>query len=712
MANDINILHIDDEPSFADLTARFLEREDDRFTVEKATSPDRGLELISDCPPDCIVSDYNMPGMDGIELLEAVRDKHPELPFILYTGRGSEEVASKAISAGVTDYIQKQRGTDHYLLLANRIENAVTNYRSQRLAKQRKERLELFFEESPLGSIQWDDSFRFERVNGKAEELLGYSETELRGESWERIVADDDRGRVGSAVERLLDVDGGTHVVNDNVRKDGKIRTCEWHNRVVTDSNGNVQSVFSKFQDVTDRERRKTELEEYETIIEALSDAVYVLDEEGQFTYVNDEFVELVGYGRETVLGNTPSLIKGEAAVEQAEQELGRLLSGDGPEAVTFEVTIHPREGDPIVCEDHMGVLPYDGDKFGGSVGTLRNITDHKKREEKLQDISDQYRTLVENLPDGAVFLYDSDSRVVRAGGAELSEVGLSAEEIVGTTPRDRYPPEIAEELVGNIENALNGESHTFEQELGGEHYRVQTVPVRTGGGEITYSMAVSRNITENVERRQELEGKTLRLEEFASVLSHDLRNPLDMASGWLELAQEECDSDHLEEIEHTHDRMRELIEDLLTLAREGAEVGEIEPVDLTEIVEGCWGNVDTREATLETDTSGVIRADPSRVKQLLENLIRNAVEHGGAGVSVHVGSMDGGFYVADTGSGVPEAERGDIFEAGYSTNEDGTGLGLWIVEQIAEAHGWEVTLTGSEQGGARFEVTEVESVG
>ncbi|MFB6197903.1 MAG: sensor histidine kinase, partial [Halobacteriaceae archaeon] len=121
--------------------------------------------------------------------------------------------------------------------------------------------------------------------------------------------------------------------------------------------------------------------------------------------------------------------------------------------------------------------------------------------------------------------------------------------------------------------------------------------------------------------------------------------------------------------------------------------------------------NVDTREATLNTDTPGVIRADRSRLKQVLENLIRNAVEHGGDGVTVSVGAMDGGFYVADTGPGIPETEREEIFEAGYSTTADGTGFGLKIAEQIAEAHGWEITVTESEQGGTRFEFTGVEFV-
>jgi signal transduction histidine kinase len=120
---------------------------------------------------------------------------------------------------------------------------------------------------------------------------------------------------------------------------------------------------------------------------------------------------------------------------------------------------------------------------------------------------------------------------------------------------------------------------------------------------------------------------------------------------------------------------------------------------------------VNTEQATLETDTTQAIQADRSRLQQLFENLYRNAVEHGGDDVTVSVGATDDGFYVADTGPGIPESDREEVFEAGYSTTEDGTGFGLRIVEQIAEAHGWESTVTGSEQGGARFEFTGIERV-
>jgi len=121
--------------------------------------------------------------------------------------------------------------------------------------------------------------------------------------------------------------------------------------------------------------------------------------------------------------------------------------------------------------------------------------------------------------------------------------------------------------------------------------------------------------------------------------------------------------------------------------------------------------SVDTGRATLEIDTSRGVEADQSRLRQLLENLCHNAVEHGGEDVTVSVGTVDDGFYVADTGPGIPESDRKKVFESGYSTGEDGTGFGLRIVEEVVDAHGWDIRVTDSDQGGARFEITGVAEV-
>ncbi len=212
-------------------------------------------------------------------------------------------------------------------------------------------------------------------------------------------------------------------------------------------------------------------------------------------------------------------------------------------------------------------------------------------------------------------------------------------------------------------------------------------------------------NAISRVEHRQELE-------QFAHVISHDLRNPLNVASGRLELARAEGSSESLDQIGIMLDRMDTLLEELLVLAKQGDVVSELTPVDLERAIDTGWETVATADGVLIPEfTSPVcIEADETRLRQLLENLFRNAIEHTDHDVTVRVGTLDNGFYVEDDGPGIPEEERVRIFDRGYSANK-GSGLGLHIVEKIADAHGWNVTVSTGTDGGALFEITNVSFV-
>ncbi|MEZ3162648.1 ATP-binding protein [Halorubrum sp. RMP-47] len=216
--------------------------------------------------------------------------------------------------------------------------------------------------------------------------------------------------------------------------------------------------------------------------------------------------------------------------------------------------------------------------------------------------------------------------------------------------------------------------------------------------------------------REAEVSRERDRLEEFASLVSHDLRSPLNVAAGNLEivtdrLAEESIDAAELKAVKRSLDRMDALIEDLLALARQGAGIDETEPVALADLAAQCWTTVDTESATLSVETETVVAADRSRLRQALENLFGNAVEHAGPDVAVAIGALDDGdgFYVADDGPGVDPARRDEVFEAGMTTDPEGTGFGLKIVAEVAEAHGWTVALVESEGGGARFEFRGVD---
>jgi signal transduction histidine kinase len=212
--------------------------------------------------------------------------------------------------------------------------------------------------------------------------------------------------------------------------------------------------------------------------------------------------------------------------------------------------------------------------------------------------------------------------------------------------------------------------------------------------------------------REQELERENDRLDRFAGILSHDLRNPLNVAEGRLEILQDDHESEHLDAVQAALNRIETLVDDALTMARNGRTIDneERQPVNLASRAEKCWDLVETADADLEIEGNGILEAEPGRVSAIFENLYRNAIEHGGEDVTVSVGRVEnnGGFYIEDDGRGIPE-EADDVFEPGYSSNHDGTGLGLSIVQETAEAHGWDVDLADGFDGGARFEITNVD---
>ncbi|NLV13778.1 PAS domain S-box protein [Haloarcula argentinensis] len=616
----IQVLHVDDDREYTEMTAAFLQRESVDFTIETATSASEGLRLLDRESVDCIVSDYEMPGENGIDFLEAVREDYPDLPFILYTGRGSEAVASDAISAGVTDYLQKTADTSHYALLANRIVNAVEQYRSQRALEASKDRLSLFIDQSPLGFVEYNQDFEIVRVNDTLTEIFGYTETELLGETWEMFVSSESYDDVDAVTSALSEASGGYHSINENVRKDGECIVVEWHNRLVTDDSGDVVTIFSHCQDVTER-----------------------IEHEQNLAQLRDFFAEA--------------------------EELGDLGAWEF---------------------DESGMSTW-------TAGTRR-----------IHEVGDDFDPTVED--------------------------GLSF-----------YPPEDRETVSDAVEAALeHGEPYDLEVRLitaKGNRRWVRTRGKRVEDAENRTVRGFIQDITEQKERERRLRVQNERLDSFASVVSHDLQGPLTVAQGHLELAQQDVTNDHLDSIDAAHERMQTLIDDILTLARDGRAATTTEPVTLQTAATACWETVETENATLVADTDSVVLADPRRLQRLLANLFRNCVAHGSdlplsqiqsesvehgsssgpvqsdeadesdARVTVTVGDVDdaSGFYVADDGPGIPEDERDTVFEAGYSTASEGTGFGLAIVADIAAVHGWDVSVTDSESGGARFEITGVD---
>lgn len=231
----IRVLHIDDEPDFADMTATFLERTTPSITVVTETQSETGLARLrrDHAEIECLVSDYQMPRMDGLALLEEVRETHPDLPFILFTGRGSEAVASDAIASGVTEYMQKESGTDQYNVLGNRIENAVNQYRAEQAFATILSWYQRLCEQAVAGTYLIQDR-EFVYVNGKFAEVFGYEQAELIGADALTVVAETDHETVSNNIKKREQGDRDTIRYSfTGQRKGGEPIDIEAHGGVI-----------------------------------------------------------------------------------------------------------------------------------------------------------------------------------------------------------------------------------------------------------------------------------------------------------------------------------------------------------------------------------------------------------------------------------------------------------------------------------------------
>jgi len=287
MGDPVRVLHVDDDPESGALTAEFLERESDRFDVVTETNVEAGLaRLTRDDRIDCIVSDYDMPGSDGLAFLDAVREIDADLPFIMFTEKGSEGIASRAISAGVTDYLQKGSETDQYAILANRIRNAVEGYRARQEVVASERRLRRIHERITDGFVAIDADWRYTHVNSVAEELLDRSAEALRGETvWESFPELVD-SPFEDALRTAMESQETTSVTEYYLPLDAWFEVRAYPSE---------EGLSIYFTDVTERAAYRRELERFRELVENVPIGIFrtEADEGGVFVEVNSALVSM-----------------------------------------------------------------------------------------------------------------------------------------------------------------------------------------------------------------------------------------------------------------------------------------------------------------------------------------------------------------------------------------------------------------------------------
>ncbi|WP_435160488.1 response regulator [Halorubrum sp. SY-15] len=591
----ITVLVVDDDRAMRELTTEWLERHRDVLTVVDEPNAAAGLERLETNRIDCVVSDYEMPAADGIEFLRQVRARDDSVPFVLYTGRGSEAVASEAIAAGVTAYVQKSSGSEHYELLANRICNAVAKTRAERRVEHERDRFRTLFDRlsQPVAEVAYVDETPIVRgVNEAFEQRFGYDADTVVGDSLDAYIVPEAYRTEAEAI-------------NEHVRSGGSLE---------------ARSVTRKTADGT----------------------------------------------REFLLQNAV----------------------------------------------------YDDGTGGFAIYT--DVTERRERRRTLERQRELFRRTQE-IADVGAWQYD-----VETGASILTDEALAIHGLdpsADLTPEqslDFYHPADRPEIREAFERAQEaGESYDLECRLidadGDERWIRTRGDPQMDGDSVTRVRGTIQDVTERTRRQRALRRQNERLDRFVDTVSHDLRSPLNVARGRLgEIGDGHpavADTAAFAAVERAHERMASLLTDMRRLARGGAPVVDPEPVVLSAVARESWRVVETADAdlTVAIDDECTIRADESRLKQVFENLFRNAVEHGAPDVTVRVESHEGGFAVEDDGTGIPATDQESVLEPGYTTAEAGTGFGLRIVEAAVEAHGWSLDVLAGNDGGARIEVHDVE---
>lgn len=621
----IHVLYV--SPNETPAVGESLRVADERFSVDTETTAERALSRLSETDYECVVSRYDLPDGDGVSLLREIKETHPELPFILYPASGSEQIASDAISADVTEYLTEEPQASQHRQLATLIDDAVETDTIPPESQQRH-RFERMLEAVPSSIIQVNSDGEFIFANNRAEQVLGLEKSALTDRTYndpEWEIRDMDGNR-------LPEEELPFRVVKDTGEPVRDIRhTVQWPDgteRFLSVSGAplfrgdSVDSVVFSLTDITDRQQyhnrlarlhqASRELYEAETakqIAETTSQAaVDILDFQLNGVHLYDEEAG----------GLAP------VAVSDTTEEIADKL-------ITFD----------------------------------RGIAWEAYQRNEVRCFGD-VRTASE--------VYDSDTDMRTGLYFPLGDHGVLILTSQTVDDYDKMDRSLGTLLAANATSALD----RIERE------------------------SVLR------EQKASLTRQNKRLEQFANVVSHDVRNPLNVARG--RVAQLDENSGHKQAALDALDRIEAITDDVLTLARVGDSVSDVDPVSLSAIATDAWSVIEHPEATLTVESDCRFDADSTRLQQLFENLFRNAIEHGGSTVTVQVGAIDdaAGFYVADDGTGIPESDREKVFESGYSTNSEGTGLGLDIVKEIVDGHDWAITVTASRDGGARFEVTGI----
>jgi PAS domain S-box-containing protein len=410
------ILHVDDEPDFLALTKAILERENENFSIEGSTSAEEGVELLKGGKYDVVISDYKMPGMDGLELLQNLRQSGNNIPFIMFTGKGREEVAMEALNKGANYYLQK--GVDVESMfgpLAHAIKEVVEKKRAEESLRESEERLSAIFEGAQDAIFTKDRGGHYIHVNPACASLFELTVEGMIGKTDFDIFPPEVAQHTREKIDRKVLEKGETVFLEDTKPTAGVMRTFHVVKVPLRDANGEIAGLCGIARDITERKRMGEELENskrhFQTLFKNMVDPVVIVDEKGVFQEITDKVEEISGFKREELLGKNfleTKIVTAESKTILAKSMAKRMK---GMKVVPYEIEVLTKDGRKLPYEVNAARITYMGEP--ADMVVFRDITERKRAEEILQNQKKNLQMFFDNVLDGILIL-DYNGRVLK----------------------------------------------------------------------------------------------------------------------------------------------------------------------------------------------------------------------------------------------------------------------------------------------------------
>jgi PAS domain S-box-containing protein len=689
-AEQVAVLYVGDEPSSEETGAERLETQHDQLSVHTATSATDGLTHLETNDIDCLVSKFELPGSDGIEFLETVRETYPELPVILFTPKSAEAVASEAIAAGATDHIQNGGDPVHYELLANRIRNAVSRRRSeQRTAQLERQCVELVEETENILCAFSPDMDEVLFMNSAFEELYGIPTDRLCEDSlcFLRATHPDDRLHVEQAINRLQD--GQPIEIEHRVNEQAEYeRWVRFEGQPIYNDNNEVDRIVGYITEITERRAREHQLRQFKQAIESSGQPFYFTDREGVIEYVNPAFEETTGYTTDDVIGESPRILQSGQHDQSFYEDLWETLR-DG-ETWRGEFINQRKDGEEFVIDQTIAPVANESGKITHFVATSNEITERKAKATKRKQVIDR-------MTDG-IFELDADWQCTLVSEQAAALVGTPRAELFGQHFWDVFPNGRGTTFEEQYLNVMETREPASFVEYNAEFdmwFDVEAYPNSDGGIAIYF-----RDVTDIKEREHHLEL-------LDRVLRHNLRNNINVIRGRANLIQNQTKNgigEMAEQIVQTSNELISIAEKERQLVNILQDEPEIQQFNLEHLLTTIESRITAEhpDATLCIDCpDGITTTVCKKFDMAIEELITNAIIHNDSDspvVTVTVRSTPEAvsIEVADNGPLIPEMDQAVLLPEQERTSlYHGSGLGLSLVRVLTSRSNGAISVNG-----------------